>query len=113
MQANDTGDLFDAPGATASRNGDDEVHGFGDEGARHSDSRFEDQLLKAAKSALGRARVNRGDAAGMAGAPGFEQGERLATTDFTDDDAVGTQAQGGAKQGGEARHPGVTAQLHV
>jgi hypothetical protein len=37
--------------------------------------------------------VDGGDAAGMAGAPGFEQVERLGAAHLADDDAVGAQAQ--------------------
>ena len=59
----------------------------------HRDDGFLDQLLEPAQRSERRARVDGADAAGMTGAPGLEQIERLGTADLADRDAIGPQAQ--------------------
>jgi hypothetical protein len=89
-----------ARGAAAGEDGD-EVDGLGDQRARDGDDGFLDELFEAAQRADGGAGVDRADAAGMAGAPGFEEVERLGAAHLADRDAVGAQAQRGAHEIGE------------
>src|SRR3546814_20566897 len=69
------------------------VDGLADQRAGHGHDGFLDELLHPAQRAERRAGVNGADAAGMAGAPGLEEVERLGATHLADWDAVGAQAQ--------------------
>ena len=71
----------------------DHVDGLGDQRAGHGDDGFLDELLQPAQRADGGARVQRADAAGMAGAPGFQEIERLGAAHLADRDAVRPQPQ--------------------
>src|SRR5579885_3033644 len=89
----DAGELGEtARGAAAAQHGD-EIDGFGDQRARDRDDGFLDELLETAERADGGAGVDRADAAGMAGAPGLQEVERLRATHFADGNAVGAQPQ--------------------
>ena len=79
----------------------DDVDGLGDQGARNGDDGFLDELLEPAQRADAGAGVDGADAAGMAGAPGLEEIERLGAAHLADRDAVGAQAQRGAHEIGE------------
>jgi hypothetical protein len=89
-----------ARGAAAGEDGD-EVDGLGDQRARDGDDGFLDELFEAAQRADAGAGMDRADAAGMAGAPGFEEVERFGAAHLADRDAVGAQAQRGADEIGE------------
>ena len=100
-----------AGGAAAGEDGD-QVDGLGDQRARHGDDGFLDELLEAAQRAERRTGVERADAAGMAGAPGLQEIERLGATHLADRDAVGTQPQRGAHEIGQRGHAVLGAQRH-
>ena len=70
------------------------------------------ELLEAAQSAQRRAGVDRADAAGMAGAPGLEQVERLGAAHLADRDAIGPQPQRRAHEIGERGDAVLGAQRH-
>ena len=59
-----------------------------------------------------RAGVDGADAAGMAGAPGLQEIERLGAAHLADRDAVGPQAQRGADEIGERGRAVLGAQRH-
>ena len=59
-----------------------------------------------------RAGVDGADAAGMAGAPGLQQVERLGAADFADRNAIGAQAQRGAHEIGQRRHAVLGSERH-
>ncbi len=72
-EAANGGEIDQAPlCATASEHGDD-VDGFGNHRARHCDDGFLDELLKPPKRAQRGAGMDGANAAGMAGAPSFQQ----------------------------------------
>ena len=77
------------------------IDGLGDQRARHRDDGFLDELLQPPQRANGGAGVQRADAAGMAGAPGLEEVERLGAADLADRDAVGPQPERGADEIGQ------------
>lgn len=54
---------------------------------------FHGELLEAGQGGFGRVGVERGDAAGMARIPSFQEVERLGAAYLADDDPVGPQAQ--------------------
>ena len=79
-------------GAAPGKNSDD-VDRFGDQRARNSDDGLLDQLLKTAQRAERRACVDCPDAAGVTGAPGFQEVEGFGPADLADRNAVGPKAQ--------------------
>jgi len=79
----------------------------------HGDRSFEDQLFEPDQGAFRRAGVDGGDATRMPGSPRLEQIERLAATNFADDDTIRSKAQGRSHQFGHGHHPGARAQRHV
>ena len=70
-------------------------------------------MLKAHECAFGRPCMDGGDAARMAGAPGLEQIQRLASANLADDDAVGAQAQSRTHELGHGNDAGARAQRNV
>src|SRR5262245_13880635 len=69
----------------------DDVDRLHNEIARHSAHCLLHQLLEPVEARLRRIGVHRGDAAEMAGVPGFEHVERLRSPHFADNDAIGPQ----------------------
>src|SRR6185295_6642241 len=98
-----------APGA-APREKDDDIDGFDDQRAWYGDDGFLDELLQAREARFGRISVHGGDAAGVAGIPSLQHVQGFASAHLTDDDAVGSQAQGGAHEIAEADSAGLGAQ---
>ena len=86
--------------AVADEHGD-EVDGLGQQRARDRDDGLLDELLHAAQRAERGAGVDRADTAGVSGAPGLEEIERLGAAHLADRDAVGTQAQAGPHEIGQ------------
>ena len=87
-------------GAAAGEHGD-EIDRLGDQRARDGDDGFLDQLLEPAERAECRAGMDGADAAGMAGAPGFQEIERLCSAHLADRDAIRSEAKGRADEIGE------------
>ena len=85
---------------TAGEDGDD-FDRFGDQRTRHGDDGFLDELFETAQSAEPGPGVDSADAAGMAGAPGLQEVERLGPAHFADRNAVGPQPQRGAHEFGQ------------
>lgn len=98
-------------GAIADQHSDD-IDCLGDQGARHSDDAFLDELLHAPQRAECRSGVDRADTAGVAGAPSLQQVERFGPSHFADRDTVRPQAQCGADQIGESCNAVLGAQRH-
>jgi len=87
------GDLGETPlSATACENRDD-VDGLGDQGTRNGEHGFLHKLLKPAQCTDRGVGVDGADPARMAGAPGFEQIERLAAAHLANRNPIGPQAQ--------------------
>ena len=81
-----------AIGAAPGKDGDD-IDGLRNQGTRDGDDGFLDELLQSAQRADRGAGVQRADATGMAGAPGFEEVERLGAAHLADGNAIGPQTE--------------------
>ena len=73
----DAGEFREPSRGTASGENRHHADGFGDQRLGDSDDGFLDELFEAAQRAERSAGVDRADAAGMAGAPGLQEIERL------------------------------------
>src|SRR3990167_2758850 len=111
--ADDSGDLLDVAGATAPGEEHHQVDRLDDQRLWRGQGDLQDQLLQAQQGALGGSGMDRGDTARVAGAPGLDQVQGLATTYFADHHPVGTQAQSGAHQISHGHHAGPGAQGDV
>src|SRR3546814_21127661 len=89
---------LDLAAGTSSRNEHDEVDGLGDQAPGNGDDIFRDELFDAVKRGPSAVGMDGRDPAGMPGIPGLEHVEGFAAPHFADDDAVGTETQGGAHQ---------------
>ncbi len=82
----------------------DQVDRLGDQRARDRHDGLLDELLHPAERTERGAGVNRADAAGVAGAPGFDEVERLGAANLADGDTIGPEAQRRADQLGQRHH---------
>ena len=98
IEAGDESEFGEAAFAAAAAQHRDEIDGLGDQRLGDGDDGFLDELFEAADRAERRAGVDGADPAGMAGAPGLEQVQRLGAADLADRDAVGPKAQRGADE---------------
>jgi len=85
--------LDQPPFGAAARQDRDEIDGLRNEGAWHGDDRFLNELFESPQRANGGPGMDRADPARMAGAPGFQQIQRLGAADFAHRDAIGPQPQ--------------------
>src|SRR5262249_60334842 len=91
-------------GPTTCEHGD-QVDRLHDQGARHGDDGFLDELLQTTQRTECRAGMNGADPAGMPGAPRLEEVKRFGTPHLTDRDAVRPQPKRRAHEIGERRDP--------
>ena len=110
VEAVDAGEFGEAPARSVADEHGDQIDRIGEQGSRDSDDGFLDQLLHAAERAKCTSGMDRADPPWMAGAPGFEEIERLSAAHLADRNAVGPQPQGGAYQVGEGRNAVLGAQ---
>jgi len=73
----DAGEFGETPRSAAAGEHGHEIDGLGDQRPGDGDDSFLDELLEAAQRAECGASVDRADPAGMAGAPGLQEIERL------------------------------------
>ena len=71
----DAGEFNETAGRSASGEDGNKVDRFGDQGARHRDNGFLDELFEAAQRADAGTGMDGADPTGMPSAPGFEQVE--------------------------------------
>ena len=80
---------------------DDEVDGFGDGALRRRGRCLGHEIFEADEAGARVIGVKGGDAARMAGVPGFQEIERFSASHLADKDTVGTKPQGGSEQAAE------------
>ena len=106
IEAGDTHEFLDTPGAPAAGEKDDEIDRLGNERSRHSHDDLLDELLQAGECTACRAGMNCCDPAWVPRAPGLEEIERLTAPDLPDHDPIGPQAQRRAHEERSRRPPG-------
>src|SRR6516165_8050872 len=87
----DRRELGKSPFRAATCEHGDQVDRLHDEGARHGDDCFLDELLQATQRAECRAGMNGSDPAGVPGAPRLQEVERFCATHLADRDAIRPQ----------------------
>jgi hypothetical protein len=97
----DAGQLGEAAAVPVADEHGDQVDGLGQQRARDRDDGLLNELLHTAQRAERGSGVDRADAARMAGAPGFEEIERLGAAHLADRDAIRAQAQRGPDEIGQ------------
>src|SRR3546814_5616138 len=106
------GDALDLAANASSRNEHYEIDGLGDQAPGNGDDIFRNELFDTVQRGPRAVGMDGGDAAGMAGIPGLEHVEGFPAPHFADDDAVGSQAQGGAHQIGHADNARPRSERH-
>src|SRR3546814_3213476 len=97
----DAGEFGEPARGTASGEDGNKVDGLRDQRARDRYDSFLNELFETAQCADAGAGVDGADAAGVAGAPGFEQVEGFRAAHLADGDTIRPQAKAGAHQIGE------------